>query len=255
MFASTLWSRALAVAVFAISLLLPSVQADDLLKEGETVIPVMFVQNATASHYSDGILTLTGIKPEIMWFSNRPYRMAGTSPLSEYMQDWDSGTDSFKTDPPNGSLSYLQGESMASVALELSDPLLVGDKISYRVKLLEGTLPAKTGPVSLFIDFVGMVWRRPVVVGRPLVVRRPIVVTRPFVFKPAPVVVTTPATIVVKKEPATTVVITKPAPSQVTVVASSETEKKLTQLKSMYEQGLISRREYKHKQEELLKQF
>ena len=255
MFANTLWTRGLIGAVIVFGLALSPLQADEKVKEGETIIPVMFVQNAAASHYSDGMLTLTGVQPDILWFSNRPYRMAGTSTQSEYLQDWVEGADSFKADPPNGSLSYLKDGAMASVAIELSNPLPVGDKMSYQIKVLQGEMPAQTGPVSLFIDFVGMVWHRPVVVDRPLVVRRPIVVTRPFVFRPAPVVVTTPATVVVKKAPPTTVVIQKDSPNEVKVYTSTNTEQKLKQLKSMYDQGLISRSEYKHKQEELLKQF
>ena len=256
MFAKPLYSRTLsAVTALLFCLSVSPLQADEVLKEGETVIPVMFVQNAASSHYQDGMLTLSGVQPHVVWFSNRPYRMAGTSTLAEYLKDWQDGSDSFKVDPPNGSLSWLDGDTMASVAVELSAPLQVGDKISYRVKLLEGKLPAKTGPVSLFIDFVGMVWHRPPVVGGAVVVRRPVVVTRPFVFRPAPVVVTTPNTVVVKKAAPTTVVVEKPSPNEVKVVTPSETEKKLAQLKSMYDQGLISRSEYKHKQEELLKQF
>lgn len=263
--AKRLRSYGLKAAAVLVCLLASPLQADEALKEGETVIPVMFVQNATSSHYHDGMLTLSGVQPHVVWFSNRPYRLAGTSTMAEYMQDWDAGADSFKADPPNGSLSYQKGDAMHSVAMTLSDPLQVGDKVSYKVQLLEGELPTKTGPVSLFIDFVGMVWHRPPVVGGAVVVRRPVVVTRPFMFRPAPVVVTTPNTVVVKKAPPTTVVVKKPAPTtvvveksspnEVKVVPASETEKKLAQLKSMYDQGLISRREYKHKQEELLKQF
>jgi len=252
MFVNTVWSRGLVAVAIAVSLLSSPLHADEALKEGETVIPVMFVQNAAASHYKDGILTLSGIQPQVLWFSNRPFRMAGTSTLAEYMEDWDGGRDSFSVVPPNGTLSYLNGDAMASVAIELSNPVHVGDAISYQVKPLQGELPAHTGPLSLFIDFVGMVWHRPVVVGGPVVVRRP------FVFRRAPVVVTTPTTVVVKKAPTTTVIVDK-APAnqvnQVEVVSSSKTEKKLRQLKSMYDQGLISRSEYKHKQEELLKQF
>jgi hypothetical protein len=255
MFTTPFWSRGLIAVALVFSLLISASQADEVLKEGETVVPVMFVQNATSSHYSDGVLTLSGIQPQVLWFSNRPFRMAGTSSLAEYMKDWDDGNDSFKAAPPNGSLSYLNGDSMSSVAMELSNPLLVGDSISYQVKMLAGKLPAQSGPISLFIDFVGMVWRRPVVIGAPVVMRRPLVVTRPFVVRPAPVVVTTAPTVVVKKATPATVVVTKESPNQVKVYTTSETEQKLKQLKSMYDQGLISRSEYQHKQEELLQQF
>ena len=118
--------------------------------------------------------------------------------------------------------------------------------------------------MSLFIDFVGMVWHRPIVVDRPrgVILRRPpLIVTRPLVVRPAPVVirlapvvVTPTPTVVIQRDSPTTVVVKK-QPTEVTVVAGSKTEQKLRQLKTMYDQGLISRNEYKQKQEELLKQF
>ena len=245
----------LTIIGLALSLLLPPLQADETLKEGETIVPVMFVQNAAASHYKDGMLTLKNIQPDLLWFSDRPYRMAGTTTLAEYMKDWDDAVDGFKADPPNATLSYLSGKTMASVAMELTEPTIDGNDISYRVKLLEGTPANETGPVSLFVDFVGMVWHRPVVVDRPLIVRRPLVVTRPFVVRPTPVVLSTPATVVIDKPAPTTVEVVKAPAVGAQSYSGSKTEEKLRQLKGMYQQGLISRSEYKHKQEELLKQF
>lgn len=257
------WPHAIVTAALISGLFSAPLQAAEKVKEGETVIPVMFVQNAAASSYADGVLTLKNIHPELLWFSDRPYRMAGTTTLDAYMADWQDSIDSFKLDPPNATLSYLNGDYMSSVALELTDPKVNGDSISYQVKTLQGELPASSGPLSLFIDFVGMVWHRPVVVRRPFVVRRPVVVTRPFVVKPAPVVVVNkPATaVVVDPDPmmattATTVEVKKsPAVVDVHVQNNSKTEEKLRQLKGMYEQGLITRSEYKQKQEQLLKQF
>jgi len=238
-----------------LSLLLAPLHADETLKEGETIVPVMFVQNAAASQYKDGVLTLKTIQPDLLWFSDRPYRMAGTTSLEEYMKDWDDAADGFRADPPNATLSYLSGETMTSVAMELTEPTVDGNDISYRVKLLEGTPANETGPVSLFVDFVGMVWHRPLVVDRPLIMRRPVVVTRPFMVRPAPVVVTTPPTVVIKNPAPATVVVDKAQPVEVQSYSSSKTEEKLRQLKGMYDQGLISRSEYKRKQEELLKKF
>jgi hypothetical protein len=40
--------------------------------------------------------------------------------------------------------------------LVIQEPELVGDDLSYQVRVLEGTLPAKGGPASLFIDIIGM---------------------------------------------------------------------------------------------------
>jgi hypothetical protein len=40
--------------------------------------------------------------------------------------------------------------------LELQDPSLSGEDLSYRVKVLEGSIPAQAGLASLFIDIIGM---------------------------------------------------------------------------------------------------
>jgi hypothetical protein len=45
---------------------------------------------------------------------------------------------------------------MEDVVLVLQEPELVGDDLSYQVRVLDGTLPAEAGPASLFIDVIGM---------------------------------------------------------------------------------------------------
>jgi hypothetical protein len=41
------------------------------------------------------------------------------------------------------------------VTMTIMDPQLEGDTLTYKVNILDGTLPAKAGPCSLFIDPVG----------------------------------------------------------------------------------------------------
>jgi hypothetical protein len=38
----------------------------------------------------------------------------------------------------------------------LSDAVIAGDTISFAVEILEGTLPARGGPNTLFVDVIGM---------------------------------------------------------------------------------------------------
>jgi hypothetical protein len=37
----------------------------------------------------------------------------------------------------------------------IEDPRLDGDALTYRIEVLEGTVPAATGPCALFIDPLG----------------------------------------------------------------------------------------------------
>jgi len=41
-------------------------------------------------------------------------------------------------------------------AAVLRDPALQGDSLSYKVKLLQGDMPAAGADVSVFIDIIGM---------------------------------------------------------------------------------------------------
>jgi hypothetical protein len=116
----------------------------------------LFVQNAEGVTYADGVLTLTGVSPITTLFSDRPDRIAGHMKTASFVPFWDEGADSFASDPPNATLSVLEGGEMGDVVVELSSPRLDGRDLSYKIKVLEGEPPAKAGAASLFIDIIGM---------------------------------------------------------------------------------------------------
>jgi hypothetical protein len=116
----------------------------------------LFVQNARGIAYADGKLTLNGINPVTVMFSDRPERIAGHMPTARFVPFWSEGTDSFLKDPPNATLSFLDDENLADAVVELQDPVLSGEDLSYRVKVLEGSIPVQAGLASLFIDIIGM---------------------------------------------------------------------------------------------------
>jgi hypothetical protein len=116
----------------------------------------LFVQNARGIAYAEGKLTLNGINPVTVMFSDRPERIAGHMPTARFVPFWSEGKDSFLKDPPNATLSFLEDETLADAVVELQDPVLSGEDLSYRVKVLEGAIPAQAGLASLFIDIIGM---------------------------------------------------------------------------------------------------
>jgi hypothetical protein len=116
----------------------------------------LFVQNARAVAYADGKLTLKGVNPVTVAFSDRPQRIAGHMMTSRFVPFWGEGSDSFLKDPPNATLSFLEDKEMADAVVELRDPKLKGEDLSYNVKVLEGAVPASAGAASLFIDIIGM---------------------------------------------------------------------------------------------------
>jgi len=116
----------------------------------------LFVQNAQSIHYADGKLTLKGVSPTTIMFTDRPERIAGHMATARFVPFWSKGKDSFLADPPNATLSIVNEDQVNDVVVVLRDPDLKGDELSYHVRVLEGEMPAKGGPVSLFIDIIGM---------------------------------------------------------------------------------------------------
>ena len=208
----------------------------------------LFVQNAKGVIFEKGTITLKGISPTTLFFSDRPMRIAGHYTTEEFVQMWGQGKDSFASDPPNATLSIFQEDrdKLIDVVVKLGNPLLKGDDLTYNVAILEGQMPVKGGMCSLFIDIIGLPFtpfsvagvarrwtRRAVVVGA--------AATTAAVASSA-AAASHPTTVVVKEEPA-------PAPA---VPSLQVTEQKLKDLKALFDQGLISKSEYDAKKQQLL---
>ena len=118
-------------------------------------IEALFVQTAQSMAYDGGRLTLNGVAPTTLMFSDRPQRVTGHVPTEEFLDSWGDGDDSFADDPPNAVLSTFHEEEVNDVVVVLGDPALDGDRFSYQVEILDGEMPASGGPSSLFIDVIG----------------------------------------------------------------------------------------------------
>jgi hypothetical protein len=119
----------------------------------------LFVQNAESVAFdkAKGKMTLKGISPVTIFFSDRPERIAGNMPTRVFVPFWSEGKDSFSKDAPNANISILEKDkALSDVVVTLRNPVLKGKDLSYDVVVLEGTLPASGGPVSVFIDIIGM---------------------------------------------------------------------------------------------------
>ena len=119
-------------------------------------VTLLFVQNAQGATLDNGKLTLKGISPTTIYFSDRPERLAGHMATKEFVPFWSEGKDSFLSDPPNATLSAFSDGTVNDFVVELRNPQLNGGELTYDVRVLEGILPIKDGPCSLFIDIIGM---------------------------------------------------------------------------------------------------
>jgi len=117
----------------------------------------MFVQTAQGIHSADGSLTLRGITPATLYFSDRPQRVVGHMSTADFVDLWDAGDNSFETDPPNAVLAFLEpgADAPTDAVIVIKEPRLTNGDLSYSIDVLEGEVPAHTGPVTLFIDPFG----------------------------------------------------------------------------------------------------
>ena len=118
----------------------------------------LFVQTANSMTYdkTNGKLTLQGVSPITVFFSDRPERIAGNMKTAAFVPFWSQGKDSFLSDPPNADISIIEGKSMRQVVAVLQTPELKRSALSYTVRVLKGSMPAKGAEVSVFIDVIGM---------------------------------------------------------------------------------------------------
>src|SRR5438477_28678 len=119
-------------------------------------VDVLFVQNAKNVSFSKGKIVLRGVNPVTVCFTDRPARMAGHMQTSKLIPLWSQGKDSFLKDNPNATLSIFRGDNVSDLVVELSNPQLSGNDLTYDARILEGTPPASGGACALFIDIIGM---------------------------------------------------------------------------------------------------
>jgi hypothetical protein len=72
------------------------------------------------------------------------------------LEEWTVG--SFAKDAPNATVSVLSkdGASVHDAVVELRDPHLAGDQLTFNVRVLEGDLSGADGPASVFVDIIGL---------------------------------------------------------------------------------------------------
>lgn len=126
-------------------------------KEVSDPVQLLFVQNSMTGSYDGKRLTLNGVG-STLFFSDRPERVTGHVQNGEFISHWDEGSDNFASNPPNATLSIFGEKGVNSVVVELTNPQLENNNLSYQVKVLQGELPSTFKEASLFIDILGR-WR------------------------------------------------------------------------------------------------
>ena len=118
-------------------------------------VEILFVQNSEDVSFSKdtpATVTLKNASPNTIFFSDRPARVAGQISNEGFLKIWNEQAGSFKKDPPNASISVVNGKDISDVIVELSNPRIDGRDITYDINIIKGEIPKNGGVTALFID-------------------------------------------------------------------------------------------------------
>ena len=128
------------------------VAAEDAAKPAEW----LFVHTAETAEMTSATTLVMPVTRDIFAFTDRPNRMHGYMNAHEFVSLWDEGEgDTFKADPPNAVLTWVDGDEMKEAELLIisAETVSHGREIAYEVKLEAGQAPVgKIFSPSFFID-------------------------------------------------------------------------------------------------------
>ena len=126
---------------------------------------LLFVQMAQKIDYQkkdskSGVMTLYDVPSQTMFFTDRPNRIVGNVPTSAFVNKWttDRGPGGFASNPPNAAVTVFQSDGAKTAIVELRNPRLDGNKLSYDVKVLQGISSTQPAEGVLFIDNFSEAW-------------------------------------------------------------------------------------------------
>jgi hypothetical protein len=241
--------------LFALIAVLALVAGPAAAEQKPLIVQVLFVQNAKAVVFDKGTLTLKGVSPMTIYFSDRPVRIAGHfNTRDEFVPLWDEGKDSFLKDPPNATVSmYEKGkDQLMDVVVKLSKPRLKGDDLTYDIKVIEGKVPKKGGACSVFIDIIGLPFTPLSFAG---VARRTAFRTVMWGSAATSAAAATemaahPTTITVQET-----ITPPPAAAPAVTNTQAAAVARLKELKSLQKQGLITEAQYQTESQKILNQL
>ena len=114
----------------------------------------LIVINSRGAKLDGQKLVLDGVQPTATLFTSRPVRSVGHMVTPDMADIWRTG--SFAKDPPNATVSVFSkdGSTVSDLVVTLNTAKLDGDKLTFDVQVLEGSLGNADGPASVFIDTI-----------------------------------------------------------------------------------------------------
>lgn len=126
----------------------------------KTAVQLLFVlsaQSGRITRINHGYqLTLNYVDPHVLWFTDRPERKAGLTPLTNFLDSWAKG---FASSPPNAALVHVGMEPKVvgknqPIVVELSKPHYQMGTLTFKVAVLKGERISmgEMKKISLFLD-------------------------------------------------------------------------------------------------------
>jgi hypothetical protein len=113
----------------------------------------LFVHTADEAQVINTTTIVMPVTRDIFAFTDRPYRKHGYMTGEQFASLWaEAGSDSFKADPPNAVLTWVDGEDVKEAELVITGASFDGDSITYTLKHPVTVQFSNLKGVSLFVD-------------------------------------------------------------------------------------------------------
>ncbi|MAZ77851.1 MAG: hypothetical protein CMF39_04165 [Legionellaceae bacterium] len=150
-------SIALLVGSSAMAVNTPAVSNRPIVQEPNTMLVLLAKSGVIHQHGHAYQLTLSGVDPRTLWFTDRPVRMAGFDLTREFIAHWHQA---FSTSAPNAVLVHMDSglpPHGQPLAVELTHPVVHQGKLTFTLQPLNNA-PVHTGNLRYPVLFIDSIW-------------------------------------------------------------------------------------------------
>jgi hypothetical protein len=112
----------------------------------------LFVHTAEEAQVTNNTTIVMPVTRDVFAFTDRPYRKHAYMTGEQFASMWaKAGSDSFKTDPPNAVLTWVEGEDVKEAEVVITGASIDGNSITYTTNSHPNTV-GTIKSVNLFVD-------------------------------------------------------------------------------------------------------
>ena len=133
-----------------LTVLIVSCNCNDTSNSKESWLFVHTADNAQVTNTTTIVIPVTN---DIFAFTDSPHRDYVYMSGKQFASLWDETSEnSFKTDPPNAVLTWMDGDEIKEVEVVITGASSDGDTITYTINDTSGVITGDITNVSLFVD-------------------------------------------------------------------------------------------------------